>query len=472
MGHSVSPRFSGEMMIVSQHSQSTISWAQDYDARVNPTLMTRLLHEAIPVLQWTGWRVLEVEEGGCITELPLNHATTNQHGTHQAALLSLSADYTGGLALATLLRGVPFAGVHPCNEDNSAALWLAAMDVRYKCPSTGHVTATCKIAAETAEMVRQRYFAGKRVLVTLPIIFRSNNEVVAEAEMKYFAQPSIQLKPTREKPAINPLFKHKLKASARMIAGLRASADEGFVRLDNAHERHAAGPHGELLAKRLQGILPHLQHTVAARTRHIDETLLAIPGLKQVVLMGAGLDMRPFRLFNQLDRPTFFEVDLPEMLEERTRVISQLQDRPVVQRRMVAADFKVDDLAQVLLKHPDFNPHVPTAIVYEGCSMYFSRQENQEILTLLSQLLQHPDSRLWSDMVTPDVVDGTTQVEEIVAFVDGMEQLGEKFVFGCSDPTAFLSDCGYRSASVTTAQEYLDSRDPTYSAYRFVVARK
>ena len=101
------------MMIVSQQSHNAITWAQDYDTRVNPTLMTRLLHEAIPVLQWTGWRVTEVQEGCCITELPLNHATTNQHGTHQAALLSLSADYTGGLALATLLRGVPFAGVHP-----------------------------------------------------------------------------------------------------------------------------------------------------------------------------------------------------------------------------------------------------------------------------------------------------------------------------------------------------------------------
>ena len=118
-------------MIVSQHEHSQITWAQDYNSRVNPTLMTRLLHEAIPVLKWTDWHVKEVQEGSCTTVLPLNHATTNQHGTHQAALLSLSADYTGGLALATLLRGVPFAGVHPCNEDNSAALWLAAMDVRY-----------------------------------------------------------------------------------------------------------------------------------------------------------------------------------------------------------------------------------------------------------------------------------------------------------------------------------------------------
>lgn len=463
---------SGEMMIVSQHEHSQITWAQDYNSRVNPTLMTRLLHEAIPVLKWTDWHVKEVQEGSCTTVLPLNHATTNQHGTHQAALLSLSADYTGGLALATLLRGVPFAGVHPCNEDNSAALWLAAMDVRYKCPSTGHVTATCKISDETADMVRQRYFSGKRVLVTLPVIFRANNEVVAEAEMKYFAQPSIQLKPTREKRSINPLFKHKLKASARMIAGLRATADESFVRLDQAHEKHAAGPHGELLAKRLQSVLPHLQHTVAARTKHIDQTLTSIPGLRQVVLMGAGLDMRPFRLYESLGRPTFFEVDLPEMLEERTRVISQLTNRPVVQRRMVAADFKCDDLSKILLQHPDFDPRLPTAIIYEGCSMYFSKQENQEILTLLGQTLQNPESRIWSDMVTPDVVDGTTHVEEIAAFVDGMEQLGEKFIFGCNDPSSFMLECGFKKADVITVQDYLESRDPTYSAYRFVVAGK
>ena len=75
--------------------------------------------------------------------------------------------------------------------------------------------------------------------------------------------------------------------------------------LDNAHERHAAGPHGELLARRLHGILPQLQDVVVARTRHIDEILSNIPGLMQVVLLGVGLDMRPFRISRSLNRPMF-----------------------------------------------------------------------------------------------------------------------------------------------------------------------
>ncbi len=447
----------------------TISWEEDYESRVNPALMTRLLHEAIPVLKSVDWRVTEVREGVCISELPLTHASTNQHGTHQAALISLSADYTGGLALATLLRGIPLAGVHRCHDDGSASLWLAAMDVKYRSPSTGHLKATCLVPDDVVRMVRQRYFDGKRVLVTLPVVFTSNDELVAEAEMKYFAQPSIQLIPTREQPKISPLFKHKLKASARMIAGLRAASD-CELRMDKGHDREAAGPHGEILANRLNGILPQLKSMVMARTHHIDQTLAEIPLLQQVVILGVGLDMRPFRLFETLQKPTFFELDLPEMLEERTRVISQMKNRPTVSRRMLAADFKCDDIAELLLMHPDFDPTLPTAFVFEGCSMYFTLEENMDILKAVAKLMQHPNGRLWCDLVTESVVNGSSKQAAIASFVKGMDELGERFIFGCDRPGEFLASCGFVKSSVETAGDFLCSDDPTFSTYQFTVS--
>ena len=459
-------------MIVSRANGQSISWQEDYNDRINPPLMTRLLHEAIPVLRTVDWRVVEITEGGCVSELPLCYASTNQHGTHQAALISLSADYTGGIALATLLRGVPFAGVHPCNDEASASLWLAAMDVRYRNPSTEHLFARCHVPADMFSMIRNRYFAGKRVLVTLPVTFTTpNNEIVAEAKMKYFVQPSVQLRPTKQNPAITPIYKHKLKASARMIAGLRASASSNLVRLDNAHERHAAGPHGELLARRLRGILPQLQDVVVARTRHIDDILKNIPGLRQVVLLGVGLDMRPFRVSHELNMPMFFELDLPEMLEERSRVIALIRNRPVVRRRMVATDFKRDHVGELLLRHPDFDPRIPTAVIYEGCTMYFSEEENLEVLEAISHVLEHPDSRLWCDMVKRSVVNGTTNIEEIAKFIAGMDQLGESFIFGCDSPAEFLARCGYSTTRVTTAQDFLGSPDPSFSTYQLVVAK-
>ncbi|TWU49850.1 SAM-dependent methyltransferase [Rubripirellula reticaptiva] len=459
-------------MVTLIQQESEVGWQEDYENRVNPDLMTRLLHNAVPVLKAVGWRVTTVSEGGCRSELPLATSSTNQHGTHQAALVSLSADYTGGLALATLLRGIPLSGIHRCKDETSASLWLASMDVKYRNPSTGHLQASCDIPADVAKMVRQRYFAGKRVLVTLPVIFTSNDELVAEAEMKYFAQPSIQLKPTKENPKISPLFKQKLKASARMIAGVRASSEAHLTRFDQSHERQAAGPHGELLADRLNGVLPQLRDMVLARTSHIDRTVKSVSGLQQVVILGVGLDMRPFRLSQSLGGPTFFELDLPEMLEERMRVISKMARGHDVNRRMIAADFKTDDVSELLLSHPDFDPHAATVVVYEGCSMYFTADENEEILTRAGRVMQNPSSRLWSDMVAEGVVNGSHQIPEITKFLDGMEEMGERFIFGCDRPADFLLRCGFNNTETTSAGAHLKSNDPVLGTYQFSVASK
>ena len=90
-----------------------ISWEADFRDRVNPHLMTELLRRAVPVLEYADWTIEEVGHGYTRSLLPLNPQSTNQHGTHQATLMALAADYTGGLALATLLRGDPIVGVHP-----------------------------------------------------------------------------------------------------------------------------------------------------------------------------------------------------------------------------------------------------------------------------------------------------------------------------------------------------------------------
>jgi acyl-coenzyme A thioesterase PaaI-like protein len=63
-----------------------VSWEDDYRDRANPELFTKLLHDPVPVLQHIDWKVLEIAEGYAKTIFPLNYESTNQHGTHQAAL--------------------------------------------------------------------------------------------------------------------------------------------------------------------------------------------------------------------------------------------------------------------------------------------------------------------------------------------------------------------------------------------------
>jgi methyltransferase (TIGR00027 family) len=468
----------GKAMILKRHSQikntnEVWTWENHYARHVNPKLMTELLQKAVPVLEHVHWEVTEVRQGFAETLLPLSSESTNQHGTHQAALIALSADYTGGLALASLLTGIPLAGIHRCDETESASLWLADMSLRFKAPSTGHLIARCQVPQSSSKRITSRYFSGKKVFVTLPVEFYSNGELVAEAAMKYFVQPSIQLSTSSSSTNASPIFHAKLKASARMIAGVRALPPKNRqIRLDCPHTANAATEHGHLLAKRLESVLPQLPDMVHARTKHGDQTIESIAGLKQVVLLGAGLDMRPYRLHARVKNVRWFELDLPPMIEERNRVISLLKKPPRAFRRSIAMDLTTDSIDDLLLAHPDFDPKAPTLIIYEGCSMYFDADLNHKILAACARVMQHPESRLWCDIVDESVIHGENQTQPVLEFLDGMDELGEKFIFGHSNPEVFLKQAGLSRATVVSCAEVLGEDQTVYDQYRFLVAGK
>ena len=136
-----------------EEKREAITWDDDYRDRVNPALVTELLRDAVPVLRYVGWKVTETAQGCARTILPLCEASTNQHGTHQAALVALAADYTGGIALATLLRGIPILGVHPQPSDNGASLWLVSLHVTYRIPSTGDLLVSVSRASPPGALV-------------------------------------------------------------------------------------------------------------------------------------------------------------------------------------------------------------------------------------------------------------------------------------------------------------------------------
>ena len=465
-----------------RHRDDAYYLSHDYRHRTSPDLVNNLLRKAVPVLKNVDWRITDVNAGYCESLLPLNHATTNQHGTHQAALISLSADYTGGMALTTILDEIPIAGIHPDSKD-SASLWLASMDVKYIKPSTGHLIGRCEVPEELGQKLYKRYRNGKRILVTLDVFFESNGETVAQAKMKYFAQPTAQLLDCSQ--SISPLFSAKLKASARMIAGVRASSslvqktDDGRteLRVDCPYAHAAAGPHGTLLAERLNFALPQLPLMVMARTKSIDELLHSVSDLQQVVMLGAGLDMRPFRYVDktrQKQLPHFFELDLAEMLVERNRVISGL-DRPDVKRTSIVANFLHDDIDQLLLEVDHFDPQKPTVFIYEGCSMYFNALVNASLVTSVSNLMQHPDSRFWSDFVSEDVAAGTVKHPAIKEFLQRMSEMGEAFTFGVDKPSSLLLPNGFSEVQTQSVSDYLGrhgASEEVLTRYFFSISSK
>jgi len=450
-----------------------IWWESDYRERTNPELLTRLLRAGVPVLEFTKWHVLETRPGYCKTVLPISFQSSNQHGVHQAALIGLAADYTAGIALGSLIHGVPIVGVHPQKGENGAALWAGTLSVQYKLPSSADLIAVSEIEPERWDRIRRRYAAGNTVLERVTTSLRNGAHEVATAEGTYFMRKSTMLRPNSSCSTPHPLFEQKLKASARLIAALRARETARAPWLINdPYASTAAGDHGKVLAERLLVSSPQLQPMVAARTKHIDDLIEKSKGLKQVVLLGAGFDFRPFRLeFGS--EVQVFEVDFPSMLMERERLISELQLKGGVVRHSIACDMELEDLRKALLDY-GFDPSAKTVFIKEGTSMYLDDEANRKALLAVASLMENPESLIWVDYVQQKLFRVRHSEPAVNSFLDSMERLGEPFIFGVDNASEWLGSFGLLLEDDADTQTYFpELKDkPVYPLYRFAVARR
>jgi methyltransferase (TIGR00027 family) len=211
---------------------------------------------------------------------------------------------------------------------------------------------------------------------------------------------------------------------------------------------------------------------VIARSRHID-TLLSNSldrAVKQLVLVGAGLDFRALRVPHDSGLRVF-ELDLPDMLVERAKVSSSFHPPHTVQSQAVALNLEFDDIATAL-RGAGFDPASPSLFVFEGMSMYFEEPINRTVLSSIRSLMEHPESRLWCDVVAGSVVRNTSGYAQVEAFIAGMAKLGEPFIFGLDRPVPFFESLGYEVASdERSSSDQLGGANPIYDLYRFYVLR-
>lgn len=127
------------------------------------------------------------------------------------------------------------------------------------------------------------------------------------------------------------------------------------------------------------GLLPH----VALRTAAIDAALRserASRGIPQLVLLGAGLDARAFRM-PELSETRVIEVDFPS-----TQALKRARTEALVpaarELRWAAIDFERDDLGEVLAR-AGHDPHARTVWLWEGVTMYLAREALEATLAVV-----------------------------------------------------------------------------------------
>jgi methyltransferase (TIGR00027 family) len=123
----------------------------------------------------------------------------------------------------------------------------------------------------------------------------------------------------------------------------------------------------------------------AVRTHFFDEYFAAAAeaGIRQHVILAAGLDSRAYRL-NWPAGTVVYEIDLPAVLEYKSTTLDGLGAAPATMRREVAVDLRGDWPAA--LRAAGFDPAVPTAWLAEGLLPFLPGQAQEAMFNAIDGL--------------------------------------------------------------------------------------
>ena len=164
------------------------------------------------------------------------------------------------------------------------------------------------------------------------------------------------------------------------------------------------GPERARGRRALQALLAPLARHISLRTAAIDaivERACTHDKVAQVVLLGAGLDMRAWRL-QALQAASVWEVDHPATQRFKARKVEGRS--PLASAlRFVAVDFERERLEDKLLA-AGFDPHQPTLWLWEGVTPYLHPDATRATLGTLRRL-SAPASRAIISYALPGLVD-------------------------------------------------------------------
>jgi len=124
------------------------------------------------------------------------------------------------------------------------------------------------------------------------------------------------------------------------------------------------------------------------RTRYIDDVIRAeiSKGIKQLVILGAGYDTRPYRL-PEMENVKVFELDLLAVQEDKKKKLQKYLGRLPNQVSFIPIDFETQTLESVF-SGTVFNSKEPTIFIWEGVTQYISEESVRQTLAFIGKLAQ------------------------------------------------------------------------------------
>jgi methyltransferase (TIGR00027 family) len=162
-------------------------------------------------------------------------------------------------------------------------------------------------------------------------------------------------------------------------------------------------PARHLLVRTSEWTGPGLWANLACRKRFIaDKITETLADINAVVILGAGLDTRGYRLTRQVRIPVF-EVDLPVNIALKAKTVRRVLGQAPLSVRLVALDFERDDLLTALAEH-GYHTDYRAFFICEGVTQYLTEAGVRRTLEGLRAAA--PGSRLVFTYVRRDFIDG------------------------------------------------------------------
>jgi methyltransferase (TIGR00027 family) len=195
---------------------------------------------------------------------------------------------------------------------------------------------------------------------------------------------------------------------------------------------------------------------VQVRTRYIDDLIMyhvRNSNIRQMVLLGAGMDARAYRLDLPQDMYVY-EIDVDEIMQIKQKLLEY--DVSKCHRFTISAELTMNDWTQKLI-NVDFDRLKPAIWIGEGFFMYIS---DAEVHNLLQQIdsLSADGSIIFMDVFNPtllDILNNTTNTTTYIGVYKSGYEYPENELFG----EGHLP--GWRAISVQ-----IGSEQANYNRYR------
>ena len=200
-------------------------------------------------------------------------------------------------------------------------------------------------------------------------------------------------------------------------------------------------------------IIPGIIGGQICRSKFIDDkTSRVLNDVQQILILGAGLDTRPYRL-DGIDQKIIFEIDLPNIQKfKKQKLIKYLGKLPEM-IHYVPIDFNKMK-TETVLNNTTFNYDKRTLVILEAVIQYINNDAVNEVFNFISKLSNN--SYLLFTYILRDVIERKTEVAK--KLMDWSEKHYCPFLFGInqSEIASFLQNYNLETVEDVGSEFYQD----------------